>query len=159
MVIYRNSKIALLYLLVGRIFAFMNVETIRRPTNHLRYATTAYNSLLSCKSTFPNGMKSSRPLSLQARKKNEEDVSVKASSIESPPITNNKNGQAESKASQPSFARQIFCNVELNCESLEAVGFDMDFTLAQVSTLTDTSKLLLLVKLSCRPSTRSPLIC
>lgn len=29
--------------------------------------------------------------------------------------------------------RQIFCNVELNGESIEAVGFDMDFTLAQVS--------------------------
>lgn len=26
---------------------------------------------------------------------------------------------------------QIFCNIELNCEHLEAVGFDMDFTLAQ----------------------------
>lgn len=28
--------------------------------------------------------------------------------------------------------QQIFCNVELNGENLEAVGFDMDFTLAQV---------------------------
>jgi hypothetical protein len=28
--------------------------------------------------------------------------------------------------------KQIFCNVELNCEYLEAIGFDMDFTLAQV---------------------------
>lgn len=27
---------------------------------------------------------------------------------------------------------QIFCNVELNANNLEAVGFDMDFTLAQV---------------------------
>ena len=27
---------------------------------------------------------------------------------------------------------RIFCNVELNLASLEAVGFDMDFTLAQV---------------------------
>jgi len=26
----------------------------------------------------------------------------------------------------------IFCNVELNCANLEAVGFDMDYTLAQV---------------------------
>ena len=26
---------------------------------------------------------------------------------------------------------QIFCNIELNCENLEAIGFDMDFTLAQ----------------------------
>lgn len=31
------------------------------------------------------------------------------------------------------LTRQLFCNVELNCEGLEAVGFDMDFTLAQVS--------------------------
>lgn len=29
--------------------------------------------------------------------------------------------------------QQIFCNVELNGENLEAVGFDMDFTLAQVN--------------------------
>jgi hypothetical protein len=29
--------------------------------------------------------------------------------------------------------KQIFCNVELNGENLEAVGFDMDFTLAQVN--------------------------
>ena len=27
--------------------------------------------------------------------------------------------------------RKVFCNVELNGESIEAVGFDMDFTLAQ----------------------------
>lgn len=26
----------------------------------------------------------------------------------------------------------VFCNVELNCGQLEAVGFDMDYTLAQV---------------------------
>ena len=30
-----------------------------------------------------------------------------------------------------SHANHVFCNVELNCENLEAVGFDMDFTLAQ----------------------------
>lgn len=29
------------------------------------------------------------------------------------------------------LSQQIFCNVELNGENLEAVGFDMDFTLAQ----------------------------
>jgi hypothetical protein len=29
----------------------------------------------------------------------------------------------------------IYCNVELNLASLEAVGFDMDFTLAQVSSI------------------------
>lgn len=29
------------------------------------------------------------------------------------------------------LGNQIFCNVELNAENLEAVGFDMDFTLAQ----------------------------
>ena len=29
------------------------------------------------------------------------------------------------------YKRQIFCNVELNGNSVEAVGFDMDFTLAQ----------------------------
>ena len=28
---------------------------------------------------------------------------------------------------------QIYCNVELNTDYIEAVGFDMDFTLAQVS--------------------------
>jgi len=32
---------------------------------------------------------------------------------------------------------QIFCNVELNCEHLEAVGFDMDFTLAQYNVAFD----------------------
>ena len=30
------------------------------------------------------------------------------------------------------LSQQIFCNVELNGDNLEAVGFDMDFTLAQV---------------------------
>lgn len=30
-----------------------------------------------------------------------------------------------------SHANHVFCNVELNCQNLEAVGFDMDFTLAQ----------------------------
>lgn len=30
------------------------------------------------------------------------------------------------------MSRSIFCNVELNCANVEAVGFDMDFTLAQV---------------------------
>ena len=29
------------------------------------------------------------------------------------------------------YKRQLFCNVELNGDRLEAVGFDMDFTLAQ----------------------------
>jgi 5' nucleotidase family len=29
------------------------------------------------------------------------------------------------------LGHQIFCNVELNAGNLEAVGFDMDFTLAQ----------------------------
>jgi HAD superfamily 5'-nucleotidase-like hydrolase len=29
------------------------------------------------------------------------------------------------------MSRSIFCNVELNCANVEAVGFDMDFTLAQ----------------------------
>jgi len=32
------------------------------------------------------------------------------------------------------FKHQIFCNRELNGENLEAVGFDMDFTLAQYNT-------------------------
>lgn len=32
-------------------------------------------------------------------------------------------------------ARSVFCNVELNCANIEAVGFDMDFTLAQVTPL------------------------
>lgn len=30
------------------------------------------------------------------------------------------------------LSRKVFCNVELNGELIEAVGFDMDFTLAQV---------------------------
>lgn len=30
------------------------------------------------------------------------------------------------------ISRKVFCNVELNGELIEAVGFDMDFTLAQV---------------------------
>jgi hypothetical protein len=30
------------------------------------------------------------------------------------------------------IATQIHCNVELNADYIEAVGFDMDFTLAQV---------------------------
>ena len=33
--------------------------------------------------------------------------------------------------SPDAYKRQIFCNVELNGNSVEAVGFDMDFTLAQ----------------------------
>ena len=32
---------------------------------------------------------------------------------------------------QTNLRTQIFCNIELNSENLEAVGFDMDFTLAQ----------------------------
>ena len=35
------------------------------------------------------------------------------------------------KVSLTALQRQIFCNVELNGANLEAVGFDMDFTLAQ----------------------------
>ena len=35
------------------------------------------------------------------------------------------------------FRHQIFCNRELNGENLEAVGFDMDFTLAQYNTAFD----------------------
>ena len=34
--------------------------------------------------------------------------------------------------SDNSLNKKIFCNVELNGHSVEAVGFDMDFTLAQV---------------------------
>ena len=34
--------------------------------------------------------------------------------------------------SDNSLNKKIFCNVELNGQSVEAVGFDMDFTLAQV---------------------------
>jgi hypothetical protein len=30
------------------------------------------------------------------------------------------------------LSQQIYCNVELNGANLEAVGFDMDYTLAQV---------------------------
>ena len=38
---------------------------------------------------------------------------------------------AKPKLTLTSLQRQIFCNVELNGANLEAVGFDMDFTLAQ----------------------------
>jgi hypothetical protein len=31
-----------------------------------------------------------------------------------------------------SISHKIFCNVELNGATIEAVGFDMDYTLAQV---------------------------
>jgi len=34
---------------------------------------------------------------------------------------------------------QIYCNVELNTDYIEAVGFDMDFTLAQVSIISYTT--------------------
>lgn len=30
---------------------------------------------------------------------------------------------------------EVFCNVELDLSSLEAIGFDMDFTLAQVKNI------------------------
>lgn len=33
------------------------------------------------------------------------------------------------------LSTQIFCNVELNADYIEAVGFDLDFTLAQVKLL------------------------
>lgn len=39
---------------------------------------------------------------------------------------------ADDKFSTNTLRRKIFCNIELNGASLEAVGFDMDFTLAQV---------------------------
>lgn len=38
---------------------------------------------------------------------------------------------AKERLSLSALQRQIFCNVELNGSNLEAVGFDMDFTLAQ----------------------------
>ena len=34
--------------------------------------------------------------------------------------------------SEIDIKKQIFCNVELNCNTIEAVGFDMDYTLIQV---------------------------
>jgi hypothetical protein len=43
-------------------------------------------------------------------------------------------GQASIGPDMNDLCQQIFCNVELNGENLEAVGFDMDFTLAQVCT-------------------------
>jgi hypothetical protein len=43
------------------------------------------------------------------------------------------NGRKSHHNSIVHSTNQIFCNVELNSENLEAVGFDMDFTLAQVS--------------------------
>lgn len=39
--------------------------------------------------------------------------------------------QQRQKLTLSALQRQIFCNVELNGSNLEAVGFDMDFTLAQ----------------------------
>ena len=49
------------------------------------------------------------------------------------------------------FKRQVFCNVELNGQAIEAVGFDMDFTLAQVTVvyLMLNSIYLMLSTLSC----------
>ena len=38
--------------------------------------------------------------------------------------------------------RKVFCNVELNGATIEAVGFDMDYTLAQVIFLTSILDLL-----------------
>ena len=38
----------------------------------------------------------------------------------------------ETDNNQNFISRKVFCNVELNGEAMEAVGFDMDFTLAQV---------------------------
>ena len=40
-------------------------------------------------------------------------------------------GEEQQHTTLTSLQRQIFCNVELNGANLEAVGFDMDFTLAQ----------------------------
>lgn len=51
---------------------------------------------------------------------------------------NNQNSDSSSlstsnfDSSSNSLSKKIFCNVELNGQSVEAVGFDMDFTLAQV---------------------------
>eukprot|EP01038_Epipyxis_sp_PR26KG_P004190 gene4190-5961_t len=39
--------------------------------------------------------------------------------------------QQSSSSYSSSAEKKVFCNVELNCQNLEAVGFDMDFTLAQ----------------------------
>ncbi len=32
----------------------------------------------------------------------------------------------------PISNQKVFCNIELNGETIEAIGFDMDYTLAQV---------------------------
>lgn len=58
----------------------------------------------------------------------------KSSSFRGPAIYSSStqaDGFNDGSIPQASIFRQIFCNVELNGESLEAVGFDMDFTLAQ----------------------------
>lgn len=47
---------------------------------------------------------------------------------------------AEERVTKKDITRNIFCNVELNCANLEAVGFDMDFTLAQVPYLPSSLK-------------------
>lgn len=61
------------------------------------------------------------------------------------------------------FNSTIFCNVELNCANLEAIGFDMDFTLAQViyySFMNHLQSLILTLKLHRLPdSIMKPLIC
>lgn len=43
----------------------------------------------------------------------------------------NDNNLASASDAVVDLKSQVFCNVELNCEHIEAVGFDMDFTLAQ----------------------------
>lgn len=47
-----------------------------------------------------------------------------------------KGSNFEVMTTSDAFKQQIFCNVELNGSYIEAVGFDMDFTLAQVAILT-----------------------
>jgi len=55
--------------------------------------------------------------------------------------------QMTTSNSDNSLNKKIFCNVELNGQSVEAVGFDMDFTLAQVILYYIFIYLLLLVHL------------
>lgn len=60
---------------------------------------------------------------------------LRASHVE--PLTNGNGGIATENlglpwwTKPPGMCKQIFCNRSLNMKSIEAIGFDMDYTLAQ----------------------------
>jgi len=73
-------------------------------------------------SSPPNSIRRHSSVMLRAQKEQQTESSSSSASNES---------AARQKLTLTSLQRQIFCNVELNGAHLEAVGFDMDFTLAQ----------------------------